>query len=45
MPPEKLPRALLSEAFYSIRSERQLMEQKPRRAGRRYAAETGNLLG
>lgn len=27
IPPEKLLRALLSQAFYSIRSERQLMEQ------------------
>jgi len=26
IPPEKLLRALLSQAFYSIRSERQLME-------------------
>ena len=25
--PEKLPRALLLQAFYSVRSERQLMEQ------------------
>jgi transposase len=27
IPPEKLLRALLLQAFYSIRSERQLMEQ------------------
>jgi transposase len=27
IPPERLPRALLLQAFYSIRSERQLVEQ------------------
>ena len=27
IPPEQLPRALLLQAFYSIRSERQLMER------------------
>lgn len=27
IPPEKLPRAMLPQAFYSIRSERQLMER------------------
>ena len=27
IPPEKLLRAMLLQAFYSIRSERQLMEQ------------------
>jgi transposase len=29
IPPEQLLRALLLQAFYSIRSERQLMEQRP----------------
>lgn len=27
IPPEQLLRAMLSQAFYSVRSERQLMEQ------------------
>lgn len=32
IPPEKLLRAMLLQAFYSIRSERQLMERQPVRA-------------
>ncbi len=35
--PEKLLRALLLQAFFSVRSERQLMEQRHRQVGPRLA--------
>ena len=43
IPPEKLLRAMLLQAFYSIRSERQLMERTQR--GRPVAPAEGQQVG
>ncbi len=45
IPPEQLLRVLLVQAFYSIRSERQLQVQAIRRAGRgRYVTESRTTI-
>ena len=40
IPPEKLLRALLLQAFYSVRSERQLMARRDRPVSRRQGSTT-----